>query len=108
MYIVKRTDDAYLLERRPDKGLLAGMLGWPTSEWSHNPNESPPIASEWKTYRTKIRHTFTHFYLEITLKTAFVNLNCKPKRGFFALEGEFNSNELPTVFKKAFDVHLEA
>ena len=37
----KRTDDAYLLERRPDKGLLAGMLGWPTSEWSQNPEESP-------------------------------------------------------------------
>ena len=108
MYIVKRTDDAYLLERRPDKGLLPGMLGWPTSEWSQNPDESPPIVSEWKTYRTKIRHTFTHFHLEITLKTAFVNLNCKPKKGFFALVGEFNSNELPTVFKKAFDVHQEA
>ena len=108
MYIAKRTDDAYLLERRPDKGLLAGMLGWPTSEWSQNPDESPPIVSEWKTYRTKIRHTFTHFHLEITLKTAFVNLNCKPKKGFFALVGEFNSNELPTVFKKAFDVHQEA
>ena len=32
-YIAQRADGAWLLERRPDKGLLGGMLGWPGSDW---------------------------------------------------------------------------
>jgi A/G-specific adenine glycosylase len=33
-YITRRVDGAYLLETRPDSGLLGGMLGWPGSEWA--------------------------------------------------------------------------
>lgn len=32
VYVARRTDGAWLLETRPDKGLLGGMLGWPGSE----------------------------------------------------------------------------
>lgn len=28
-YLARRADGAWLVERRPDKGLLGGMLGWP-------------------------------------------------------------------------------
>lgn len=34
VYIAKRVDGAFLLETRPDSGLLGGMLGWPGSEWT--------------------------------------------------------------------------
>ncbi|WP_294230545.1 A/G-specific adenine glycosylase, partial [uncultured Shimia sp.] len=34
VYIAKRVDGAYLLETRPDSGLLGGMLGWPGSDWT--------------------------------------------------------------------------
>ena len=32
-YVARRSDGAWLLERRPDNGLLGGMLGWPGSDW---------------------------------------------------------------------------
>ena len=36
-YVARRTDGAWLLERRPDNGLLGGMLGWPGSDWGDAP-----------------------------------------------------------------------
>ncbi|MEM9438038.1 MAG: A/G-specific adenine glycosylase, partial [Pseudomonadota bacterium] len=33
-YVAFREDGAILLETRPEKGLLGGMLGFPTTEWS--------------------------------------------------------------------------
>ena len=41
VYIAQSSDGAFLLERRPDKGLLGGMLGWPGSDWSETPPEAP-------------------------------------------------------------------
>ncbi|MEW2914413.1 A/G-specific adenine glycosylase, partial [Leisingera sp. JC11] len=33
VYLAESADGTWLLERRPDKGLLGGMLGWPGSDW---------------------------------------------------------------------------
>ena len=33
VYLARRTDGAWLLETRPETGLLGGMLGWPGSDW---------------------------------------------------------------------------
>ncbi|SDW89054.1 A/G-specific adenine glycosylase [Roseicitreum antarcticum] len=33
IYLARSPQGAWLLERRPDRGLLGGMLGWPGSEW---------------------------------------------------------------------------
>ena len=39
VYLGRRADGAWLLERRPNSGLLGGMLGWPTTDWSDAPGE---------------------------------------------------------------------
>ena len=52
-------DGAVLLERRPGSGLLGGMLGLPTSEWT----TTTPIAAT----RPTIRHVFTHFELQLAI-----------------------------------------
>ena len=36
-YVARRPDGAWLLETRPDTGLLGGMLGWPGSGWAEAP-----------------------------------------------------------------------
>ncbi|MEL7461713.1 MAG: A/G-specific adenine glycosylase, partial [Pseudomonadota bacterium] len=41
-YIARNSAGHWLLERRPDKGLLGGMLGWPGTDWSHTPAPAPP------------------------------------------------------------------
>lgn len=103
-YLARRVDGAWLLERRPDKGLLGGMLGWPGSEWNDAPKDDPPIKAEWKTLNTEARHTFTHFHLILTVKTALVPMDRTPLRGEFIELPEFSPSDLPTVMRKAFDL----
>lgn len=105
-YVARRVDGAFLLERRPDRGLLGGMLGWPGSEWQENtsPDHTPPIKAEWKTLPTEARHTFTHFHLRLTVKTALVPMDRAPQSGNFLPQEEFRPSDLPTVMRKAFDL----
>ena len=106
VYIARRVDGALLLERRPDKGLLGGMLGWPGSEWVEHqtPDHEAPIRAEWKTVPAEARHTFTHFHLRLVVKTALVPMDRNPKLGAFIEAETFSSKELPTVMRKAFDL----
>ena len=46
--LARRADGAWLLERRPDSGLLGGMLGWPGSDWSDAPTPAPPLDADWQ------------------------------------------------------------
>jgi A/G-specific adenine glycosylase len=106
VYITRRVDGAYLLERRPDKGLLGGMRGWPGSDWVEGatPTGTPPIRAEWKTINAEARHTFTHFHLRLTVKTALVPMDRTPKTGDFLTPDDFRPSDLPTVMRKAFDL----
>lgn len=107
-YIARRIDGAYLLETRPEKGLLGGMLGWPGTDWGEDsPTENAPIRAEWKTHATEVRHTFTHFHLRLTVKTALVPLDRTPSRGEFVDEDAFSPDALPTVMKKCWKAALE-
>ncbi|MCY1126534.1 A/G-specific adenine glycosylase [Frigidibacter sp. RF13] len=101
-YVVCRADGAVLLERRAEKGLLGGMLGWPTSEWSADPVPAPPVAADWQT-QGMVRHTFTHFHLTLTVLTATVPQGANPDRGFFLPSSEFDPVALPTVMLKVHD-----
>lgn len=103
-YVVRRVDDALLLETRPETGLLGGMLGWPCTDWSDAPSEAPPIKAEWKSLNTEVRHTFTHFHLRLTVKTAYVPMDRAPTRGHFVDLADFNPSDLPTVMRKVFDL----
>lgn len=103
-YLARRVDGAWLLERRPDKGLLGGMLGWPGSDWGEAPAEDPPIRAEWKAVNGEARHTFTHFHLRLTVKTALVPMDRVPHRGEFIELPDFRPSDLPTVMRKAFDL----
>lgn len=106
VYIVRRVDGAILLERRPDQGLLGGMLGWPGSEWTEGdtPKHDAPIRAEWKTLNSEARHTFTHFHLRLTVKTALVPMERDPHIGEFLPKADFDASDLPTVMRKALDL----
>ncbi len=104
IYLGRRTDGAWLLERRPDKGLLGGMLGWPGSDWGEHPDETPPVASDWLDPGGEVRHTFTHFHLRLVLRTARLPMDCAPDRGAFIAARDFDPSDLPTVMRKAFDL----
>ncbi len=99
-YVVRRADGAWLLETRPDSGLLGGMLGFPTTDWSDAPDPAPPVDTDWQTLNTIAKHTFTHFHLELTVQTA--TTNAAPTRGHFVAEVNFDPTALPTAMRKVY------
>ncbi|MGG7646210.1 A/G-specific adenine glycosylase [Rhodovulum sp. YNF3179] len=107
-YVGRRADGAWLLERRPDKGLLGGMLGWPGSAWCDAPDEAPPVAADWRLLGAEVRHTFTHFHLRLHVFTARLPQEADPGRGMFLAPQEFRPAALPTVMRKVFDLARDA
>jgi A/G-specific adenine glycosylase len=67
---VAREDGAVLLRRRPEKGLLGGMMEVPSTQWSAKVADAEaqaPLAAAWRKLPGKVEHTFTHFHLELTV-----------------------------------------
>jgi len=104
-YVARRADGAWLLERRPDRGLLGGMLGWPGSDWAEAaPAETPPITADWTPLEAEARHTFTHFHLLLKIRIATVPQGAIPETGAFLDPAAFRPSDLPTVMRKVFDL----
>ncbi|MGQ0610887.1 MAG: A/G-specific adenine glycosylase [Paracoccaceae bacterium] len=93
---------AWLLERRPDKGLLGGMLGFPGDGWDRRPGAipAPPLDLNWRAL-PDLRHTFTHFHLVLTPLLAEAPPGANPSRGEFLPQDHFGATDLPTVMRKA-------
>ena len=103
-YVARRADGAWLLERRPDRGLLGGMLGWPGSDWNEAPAPAPPADATWRRLPEEARHTFTHFHLRLAIEVAHLPDGTDPQRGTFLPPEAFRPAELPTVMRKVFDL----
>lgn len=102
-YLALREDGAVLYERRPESGLLGGMLGLPGSDWSiEQPAPRPPIEAVWQDLYLEVRHTFTHFHLRLALVGARVGMDAP---GAFRA-GQALEAALPTVMKKALRLGL--
>ena len=95
---------AWLLERRPDKGLLGGMLGWPGSEWNDAPEPAPPLDADWQELPEEARHVFTHFELRLKVCVADVPEGRTAVRGEFHPAAAFRPSDLPRVMRKVFDL----
>ncbi|PWE32630.1 A/G-specific adenine glycosylase [Maritimibacter sp. 55A14] len=107
-YVARRADGAWLLERRPDRGLLGGMLGWPGSHWSAAPEPAPPVAADWQVQPEEVRHTFTHFHLRLRVHTARLPDAAAPEGCVFLDPAAFRPGDLPTVMRKVFDMARHA
>jgi A/G-specific adenine glycosylase len=91
-----------LLRRRPENGLLGGMLEVPSSPWIGEPCADPaahaPVAADWRAVGRPVRHTFTHFHLEMTVMTARHD-GAGAQGTWYALDA-LDQLALPTVMKK--------
>lgn len=96
------------LRRRPEKGLLGGMMEVPSDEWvpsnswDNIPNPRVPIIANWDLLPGVVRHTFTHFHLE--LKVVRLNLEeiINLQEGEWCGINDIENYALPTVMKKIF------
>ncbi len=103
-YVARRADGAVLLETRPEKGLLGGMLAFPTSDWSDAPEQAPPFAADWHDPGVDVRHTFTHFHLHLALRTVDAPQDTSPQRGEFMPRALFKPSSLPTLMRKVYNL----
>ena len=68
-YVLMQGDRVGLV-RRPDKGLLGGMLALPSSDWGPAPVDGgAPAAAAWRP-AGQIEHVFTHFSLTLRVMRA--------------------------------------
>ena len=95
-----------LLRRRPDRGLLGGMIEVPSSGWRDAPApgldavcDEAPIAAEWRLLPGLVRHTFTHFHLELAVAAGRVR-RMEPAAGLWVPVDRLGDQALPTVMKK--------
>ena len=99
-----RQDGAVLLRRRPEKGLLGGMIEMPSTEWrtaawsEAAAKRAAPFDAEWRTLPGLVRHGFTHFDLELTVMAAAVN-GAQPD-GIWSAPERLGDHALPTLMKK--------
>ncbi len=103
-FYLQRSDGAILLRRRADKGLLGGMLEVPSSPWKTgrmvgDVMDHVPLAADWVKQPGIVRHTFTHFYLEIEVFTALA-LDHDVAEGEWASMDSLDSLALPAVMQK--------
>lgn len=91
------------LARRPDRGLLGGMLGLPTSDWGDAPDDAPPVAADWREAGA-IEHVFTHFSLTLDVRAAVIgDLAGVAADDVVWTPVEEALSALPTVFRKALE-----
>ena len=97
VWVLRDGEGRVALVRRPDKGLLGGMLGLPTSDWSATAADIPPPApAEWRDVGA-VEHVFTHFALTLEVRVA-------TGQGDFLWRAPDEARaSLPTVFRKALD-----
>lgn len=92
-YVLRRGDEVALV-RRPSKGLLGGMLGLPTTDWTSERADGlaeAPFQANWKKVG-EVEHVFTHFALTLEVWAAEGD-------GDFFWTGDVSA--LPSVFLKA-------
>ncbi len=126
LWIARRADGAWLMERRPARGMLGGTLGWPGTPWevgggrrgggpTADPDppaggelgvgSDPPVAADWRAAGA-IAHGFTHFTVTLDVLAAEVARDAVPERGAFVPPESFDPGALPTLMRRAHEAAL--
>jgi A/G-specific adenine glycosylase len=98
-----RTDGCVLLRRRPERGLLGGMVEVPSTAWRaaawafDEALAAAPAPAEWSLLPGVVEHGFTHFRL--TLKVAAAT-TAAPPDGLWSRPDRFGDHALPTLMRK--------
>jgi A/G-specific adenine glycosylase len=108
-FVLMRKDGAVLLRKRPPKGLLGGMDEVPSSAWREGKLslaealKEAPLPANWKVLDGGVRHTFTHFHLELAVARAIATTSglarLAPGTAWVTVD-RMTERALPTVMRK--------
>ncbi len=102
---LENADGEIWLRKRPEKGLLGGMIEVPSTDWREQPwcsedaTEQATLNVEWKELAGEVSHTFTHFHLKITVWHGVATHQTNAD-GFWCNPDGFGGLALPTLMKK--------
>ncbi len=102
-----RPDGAVLLRRRPENGLLGGMMEVPSSDWRRDADidaltrkhVGAPMPARWQALPGLVRHGFTHFELELRVLRAVVE-KTHDVEGRWVMPDAFDQVALPSLMQK--------
>jgi A/G-specific adenine glycosylase len=116
-FVLLRKDGAVLLRKRPPKGLLGGMDEVPSSAWREgkltldDALKEAPVPANWKVLEGGVRHTFTHFHLELVVAKAIATTaglaKLAPGAAWVTVD-RMTERALPTVMRKIIAHAIEA
>jgi A/G-specific adenine glycosylase len=111
-FVGLREDGHVLLRRRPEAGLLGGMLEVPSTAWedllpqAKDALRAAPLRADWWKMPGTVTHTFTHFKLELVVYRALVSSDAtltfwaEPERCRWVKRRDLASSALPSVMRK--------
>ncbi len=111
VFWLQRPDGAVLLRRRPESGLLGGMIELPTTPWREaiwerlDALQHAPARTEWVALPGVVQHGFTHFRLDLAI---LAGTTAAPPEGIWARPSEFKNYAFPTLTKKLTKYALSA
>jgi len=89
------------LRRRPEKGLLGGLMEFPSTPWTPEPWDIQDFIIG------KVKHTFTHFHLELVVTRAKGELQgYEDPTGIWIQREDLHTQALPTLMKKVADIYF--
>jgi A/G-specific adenine glycosylase len=108
-FVLANREGAILLRKRPVKGLLGGMDEVPSSPWREGTLvleealKAAPAPAKWKVMEGGVRHTFTHFHLELAVARATATttrlVKLAPNSAWVEID-RLTERALPTVMRK--------
>ncbi len=107
-FVLRDPKGRVLMRKRAEGGLLGGMWEFPSTSWetvkpgAATIRAAAPVAVPWRGGGRKIRHVFSHFRLELSLRRGHSRGAIRPRSGDYRWIGarEFSTLALPTVMKK--------
>jgi A/G-specific adenine glycosylase len=111
-FVALREDGQVLLRRRPESGLLGGMLEVPSTPWADvlpplaQALQAAPVRADWRALPGIVTHTFTHFRFEASAYRAAVPTRARltsaadATRCQWVARGDLDRAALPSVMRK--------
>jgi A/G-specific adenine glycosylase len=106
-YWLLNPEGAILLRRRAEEGLLGGMTEVPSTGWSEGepPDEAAiaraaPLGTVWRKLPGVVRHTFSHFHLELGVVVGRAGDDWMRAEGHWVPLDRMGEQALPSVMLK--------
>jgi len=103
VYWLENGEGEVLLHRRPDQGLLGGMLCFPSTGWDSANDTALPqdMPTGWTPLDNEVVHVFTHFRLTLRVRAHHAPKGFrKPRDHIWLHPRDFPQAALPSLMKK--------